>query len=243
MSRSTSSRLPVGTVPGLVILVVLVLLVVALWRTAGGGSGPAGGGSGSAAQQGGVISRQPDYSHAERRDPADPFALGPVDAPVGLVVFSDYQCPFCARWSHETLPSMIARAEAGDLRIEWRDVNVYGADSERASLAAYAAAAQGHFWEYHDALFADGRTRSRGGLSEENLVALAAELGLERGQFRADMSSPAAAEEIARNARLGLDHGAMSTPVFVLGGTPMVGAQPPEVFLEALQSALDSSGG
>lgn len=237
VSRETPPRLPVGTRPGVLILVILVLLAVAMWRAS------VDSGGGLAAQQGQVVSRQPDYSHAERRDSADPFALGPVDAPVGLVVFSDYQCPFCAQWSHETLPLMIARAEAGDLRIEWRDVNVYGSDSERASLAAFAAAAQGRFWEYHDALFADGRTRRAGGLSEEGLVALAGELGLARAQFATDMSSPAAAQEIARNKQLAIDHGAVSTPVFLLGGKPLVGAQPPEVLLEEYEAALDANGG
>lgn len=232
---SGTRRLPIGTVPGVFFLIVIVLLAVALWRSSGG----TGGGE----QAGSVVSSSgPDYSDAERRSPDDPFAIGPVDAPVGLVVFSDYQCPFCAQWSHETLPEMLTHAEAGELRIEWRDVNVYGPDSKRAALAAYAAAAQGDFWGYHEALFEGGHTRSPGELSEENLIALAGELGMDRTRFASDMYSPEAAEEIARNEQLGHDHGAMSTPVFLLGGTPMVGAQPTEVFLDAYDAALEASG-
>lgn len=240
MSRSPrSSRLPAGTLPGLVVLAVLVLLAVALWRSADPGGGDDNGGQAAADTQ----QQQADYSHAERRDPDDPFAMGPVDAPVGLVMFTDYQCPFCAQWSEETLPSMVARAEHGDLRIEIRDVNVYGPDSERASLAAYAAAQQDSYWDFHDALFEGGRHRSGSELSEEALVGLAVELGMDREQFLTDMHSPEAAEEIDRNEQLGVDHGAMSTPVFLLGGRPMVGAQPPEVFLEAYDAALEANGG
>ena len=69
-------------------------------------------------------SERPDLTQFERRDAGDLLTAGPVDAPVGLIVFSDYQCPFCGQWSHETLPTMMEYAERGDLRIEWRDLNV-----------------------------------------------------------------------------------------------------------------------
>lgn len=233
MSRSTtSSRLPVGTIPGVLILTVLVVLGVAMWRSSG---------SGPNAESLSTTQQQPDYSHAERRDPDDPFTAGPVDAPVGLVMFSDYQCPFCAQWTHETLPVLKERAEQGELRIEIRDVNVYGPDSERAARSSYAAAVQDSYWEFHDALFEDGRTRTSDQLSREALLTLAAELGLDRERFADDMSSPAAAEEIARNEQLGTEHGAVSTPVFILGGTPIVGAQPTSVFIDTFRRALDAA--
>src|SRR5699024_1988565 len=69
---------------------------------------------------------QIDLTHIEQRSEHEPLAAGEVDAPVALVVFSDYQCPFCAAWSHDTLPVMMEYVAAGDLRIEWRDLNVYG---------------------------------------------------------------------------------------------------------------------
>lgn len=234
MSRTTDSRLPAGTIPGLIILAILVALGVAMLRS--GSTTPTDAGAGS------VASDQPDYSYAERREPDDPFALGPVDAPVGLVVFSDYQCPFCAQWNHETMPVMAQYATDGDLRIEWRDVNVYGPTSKRAALAAYAAANQGAYWEYHDALFEGGHTRPERDLSRNALIELAADLGMDTGQFAADMDSTAATDEIARNEELGMDHGATATPVFILGGVPHVGAQPPEVFDEAFREALRQSG-
>lgn len=184
----------------------------------------------------------PDLSDVERRDADDLLAAGPVDAPVALVIFSDYQCPFCATWSSETLPLMMEHADAGDLRIEWRDVNVFGPASERASRASYAAAEQGAFWEYHDALFAGGEARSEGELDEPALTDLAAELGLDLEQFEEDLHSAATAEQIGANQQLGLDLGAYSTPAFVLGGQPIVGAQPTEVFLDAFDAAMTAAG-
>ncbi len=158
-----------------------------------------------------------------------------------LVVFSDYQCTFCAKWSGETLPLMLEHVEAGDLRIEWRDVNVFGPASERAAKASYAAALQGAFWEYHDALLPDGKTRSEQELSEESLIALAGELGLNEEKFAADLVSQDTATVISANQQFGFDLGATSTPVFILGGQPLVGAQPSEVFENAFQNALSAA--
>lgn len=184
----------------------------------------------------------PDLSQFERRDPGDVLAVGPVDAPVGMVVFSDYQCGYCAKWSAETLPEMVAQADAGNLRIEWRDINIFGEDSRRAALASYAAALQGAFLEYHDALFEGGQTRPAAQLTDEALVGLAGDLGLDTEQFAADMASEQAATEIDANQQLGMQLGVSSTPSFILGGQAIVGAQPTEVFIEAFDAAFAAAG-
>lgn len=185
-----------------------------------------------------VPSDQPDLSQFEYRDTQDVQAAGPVDAPVALVVFSDYQCPFCAKWTHSTLPEMMKYAEAGDLRIEWRDINMYGDPSERASLAAHAAGLQGQYWEFHDALYRDGEHLPEAELTKEALVELAAQLGLDTDRFAADMDSPAVQELIDKIAQEGRDLGVTGTPSFLLGGQPIVGAQPTPVFVEAIETAL-----
>ncbi len=251
-----SVAVPIAVLAVLALLITLVLRLNAddgsestLGSGSSGGAAPTqeadGAGDSAAAEdpaeaaptevQGAV---EPDLTDIERRDEGDLLAAGPVDAPVTLVVFSDYQCPYCARWSEETLPLMMERAEAGDLRIEWRDVNIFGEASERAALASHAAAQQGAFWEYHDALYPQGETRSEGELSQEALVGLAGELGLDTDQFATDMASDEAQAEIDRNAELGLGLGAYSTPAFILGGQPIVGAQPSQVFVDAFETAL-----
>src|SRR5699024_4674469 len=73
---------------------------------------------------------------------SDPMSDGPADAPVKLVVFSDYQCPYCAAWSQDTLPKMLDYVDSGALRIAWRAVNVCGSASAQAATRAYAAALQ-----------------------------------------------------------------------------------------------------
>lgn len=244
-ASSTRSQRPPWVVPVAILAATAVLVVLVVIVRTGGDSGTQSGadspGQGAAAEVEQV--EEPDFSFAERRDDDDLLAAGPVDAPVGLVIFSDYQCPFCAQWSHETLPVMMEHAEDGDLRIEWNDVNVFGEASERASRASYAAALQGGFWEYHDALFPQGQIRPESQLSEEALVSLAGDLGLDAEQFRSDMHDADTAAQIEENAQLGLDMGAYSTPSFLLGGEAIVGAQPTEVFTAAFDSALAAAEG
>ena len=184
---------------------------------------------------------RPDLSSAETRDPADPLAEGPVDAPVVLVVFTDYQCPYCARWTEDTLPALQEHVDRGELRIEWRDVNVYGEDSARAARASLAAALQGRHAEYHRALFAGGEVRPAGELEEDSLIALAEEQGLDVERFTADLRSEEVARIVDEHAAEGVDLGAVTTPSFVLAGTPTVGAQPTEVFLEQVETALEEA--
>ena len=185
---------------------------------------------------------RPDLSSAETRDPADPLAEGPVDAPVVLVVFTDYQCPYCARWTEDTLPALREHVDRGELRIEWRDVNVYGEDSARAARASLAAALQGRHADYHQALFAGGEVRPAAELDEDSLIALAEEQGLDVERFTADLRSEEVARVVDEHAAAGVELGAVTTPSFVLAGTPTVGAQPTEVFLDQLEAALEEAG-
>ncbi|WP_147918191.1 DsbA family protein [Ruania zhangjianzhongii] len=250
MTTTPGRRSPL--VPVLVSAVAIALIVLVLALRGGGDEPPAaleeeattaGTGEGSGQEPTAVENPdEPDLTVIEQRDADDPLAAGPVDAPVGLVVFSDYQCPFCATWSRETLPVLMEHVEAGDLRIEWRDVNVFGEDSVRASQAAYAAAQQDEFWAYHDALFADGQTRPAGALTREALVDLAGELGLDVEEFSTDLDSAQTAEAVTVNAELGHGLGVYSTPAFVLAGEPILGAQPTEVFVTAYEQALAEAG-
>lgn len=184
-----------------------------------------------------------DLTTIERHDDNDVLAFGAKTAPVTIIVFSDYQCPFCASWSHETLPVLMEEyVENDELRIEWRDVNVFGEASERAAKASYAAALQDKFFEYHDGLFPEGESRSESELSEDSLVALAEELNLDIDRFAADMKAPETAEAIAVNEQLGIDLGAFSTPSFIVGGEPVSGALPTEVFQEIIDTKLSEFG-
>lgn len=245
MTQQTARTKPPWLLPVIVGFIALIGIAVAYFMLSGSADSDQSADRSGTGDEGGVVdvvkqdeADQVDLSHVERRDAADPLAIGDVDAPVTMVVFSDYQCPFCASWSAETLPVMMDYVDDDLLRIEWRDLNVFGPESERASKAAFAAALQDNFWEYHHELFANGDIREPSDLSEAALVELAADLDLDTEQFADDMQSDEVAETILENQRLGTDLGAYSTPAFVVGGEPLLGAQPTEVFVDAVDAAV-----
>ncbi len=246
MTQQPTSSKPPWLLPVVVGIVALVVIGIGYFFLFGSnGSNDSTTANTPDSESGGVVDVAPqgeqdqiDLSHMERHDPEDPLALGSVDAPVTMVMFSDYQCPFCAAWNDETLPVMMDYVEDDQLRIEFRDLNVFGPESERASHAAYAAALQDSFMDYHGALFEGGEIRDPSGLSEEALIELAADLGLDTDQFTEDMHSEEVKAQILENQSLGTEMGAYSTPSFVIGGQPMVGAQPTDVFVDAVDQAL-----
>lgn len=173
-----------------------------------------------------------------RREPGDPLAMGEVDAPVALVVYSDYQCPFCALWVNDTQPTIVSDyVEAGIVRMEWRDLNVFGPKSTLAAQAAYAAGLQDGFWEYHDALYADGEPLPESDLTPSRLIDLSGQLGLDTERFATDLTSQEVVEAVQANADEGVALGAFSTPSFLINGQPLTGAQPVEVFERAIEAA------
>lgn len=179
-----------------------------------------------------------DLTVLESREDADPLALGPVDAPVGMVIFSDYQCGYCAKWNQETLPVLLDYVDQGKLRIEWHHTVFFGAGSEAAAKASYAAGLQGKYLEYNNALFPQGQTLSAEALTSANLIALAGSLGLDEDQFAADMNSTQTAERIGQDSAFAQQVGVSSTPTFAVAGVPVVGAQPAEVFVQTIDQAL-----
>lgn len=179
----------------------------------------------------------------ERHDPDDPLSVGPVDAPVTMVMISDFQCGFCALWSVQTLPELLPYVEAEQLRIEWRDIAIFGENSHRAALSAYAAGEQGQYLEFNRALFATGKAPCAEALSDAGLESLAAELGLDLERFNADRTSPETAAKVQENIDEAAQLGAFSTPSFLINGAPVVGAQPTEVFLTAVEAELADGAG
>ncbi len=175
---------------------------------------------------------------AERASDEDPLILGEQGAPVELVVYSDYQCPFCSHWNGETLPELQHYIDDGDLRVVWRDANLSGEASERGARAVYAAALQDEFLAYHDALMANPKGASDVELSEESLIDLADELGLDVERFKIDFASPEVERAVAANEQESRSRGVTRAPSFEFNGDLIYGYQPTDAFIENIDAAL-----
>jgi len=132
-----------------------------------------------------------------------------------------------------------AYVERGTLRLEWRDFPYLGQESVNAAMAARAAQEQGKFWEYHDLLYEN----QPGGFSEEKLVELAREMGLDVEKFEADLSSGRYERAVLEDFREGQRRGISGTPTFIINGHVLAGLQPLEVYRNAIEQAEDERGG
>lgn len=182
---------------------------------------------------------------AARLDPAPaPVAqarpsLGRADAPVVLVEYADFQCPFCGAFARDVKPRIEeAYVATGKVRFEWRDFAWFGDESKAAANAARCAGDQGAFWRYHDRLYAERVTPNRGTFTRARLLSDASAIGLDVAAFTTCLDEgrhrAAVEADTAEAVRLGMT----GTPTFLIGGRRIVGAQRFEIFAEALDAAL-----
>jgi protein-disulfide isomerase len=176
----------------------------------------------------------------------DKPALGKPDAPVTLVEFSDYQCPFCRRHLTSTFPELKKQyIDSGKLRYVYRDfpIDRIHPEARKAAEAAHCAGEQGKFWEMHDVLFAKPRQ-----LKPDELKTHAQGLGLAQAAFDACLDQGKYADAITEDETLGLSLGVSGTPTFFIGkttadgtieGVRLVGAQPIAAFRRVIDQLLE----
>jgi protein-disulfide isomerase len=160
-------------------------------------------------------------------------ALGPASAPVTIVEFSDFQCPYC-RQVAPTLKQL--REKYGDrIRVVWKDFPLTQIHPQafKAGEAGHCAAEQGKFWEYHDRLFAN-----QGALQPDDLKKHASDLGLDRAKFDACLDSARFGDRVREGVAQGSRLGVNSTPTMYVNGRLVAGAQPYEVIAAVIDEEL-----
>lgn len=205
------------------------------------GIGGNNAGAGAAAQP-----QQPTKGVASVDD--DPV-LGDKNAPVTIVEFSDYECPFCKRHFDETFPQLVKEyVDKGKVKIVYRDfpLSFHDPMATKEAVAANCAKEQGgdkKYFEFHDEIFK--RTTSNGnGLNDDKIQTIAKDLDLNTSKFTSCLSSKAMEDEVKKDIADGTAAGASGTPTFVIGKTTsngeingdlVVGAQP----FAAFQAVID----
>ncbi len=171
-----------------------------------------------------TVYKMPVFANDARKGAKEPL--------VTIVEFSEFQCPFCSRVLPTT--SKILETYGKDVQIIFRHNPLpFHKDAPYASKAAMAAGNQGKFWEMHDVLFANNKK-----LKPENVEGYAKDLKLDMAKFKADIESPAFAEQIKRDQKVASQFGARGTPNFFINGRNLVGAQPFDSFKTVIEEEL-----
>ena len=167
---------------------------------------------------------------------ADDPSIGSASAPVTLVEFSDFQCPFCQRVA-PTL-KQVKQTYGDKVRIVWKDFPLTQIHPQafKAGEAAHCAADQGKFWEYHDRLFANQQQ-----LMPADLKKHATDLGLDSKAFDSCLDSSKYGERVRDGVAEGSRLGVNSTPMIYINGRALSGAQPYEVFASVIDEELSKS--
>ncbi len=182
----------------------------------------------------------------------DPM-MGDPKAPVTIVEFSDFECPFCGRFFKNTLPQIKKEyIDTGKVRLVYRDLPLgfHEPAATTEAIAAECAREQGGdatFFKYHDEIF--NRTPANGvGINEEGLVSIAKDLGLNSDNFKSCLTSKKYKDEVAKDLQDAQSLGATGTPTFFIGktnpdgkefeGQKVVGAQPFSTFKNVIDSYL-----
>jgi protein-disulfide isomerase len=184
---------------------------------------------------------QADFNHA-----------GDPNAPVKLDEYSDFQCPYCARFVEQTEPAILdSYVATGKVFFTYHSVGEFiGPESGLSAEAAYCAGDQNKFWEYHDYVLGNQRGENAGWFSTRRLTAFAEALGLDIGQFNSCISNGKYRDLVRQNLIDAGDLGIQSTPSFIISyevsgqtvSETIKGAQSFSVFQQKLDAALAATG-
>jgi protein-disulfide isomerase len=157
---------------------------------------------------------------------------GPASAPITIVEFSDFECPYCVK--AEPTVKEVMDAYPGKIRLVYRDFPLpMHSRAPKAAEAAHCAGDQGKYWEMHGKLFANATK-----LDVPDLKAYAREVGVDGGKFDQCLDSGAKAQTVEMHKKAGEDVGVSGTPAFFINGRQLSGAQPAEAFKTIIDEEL-----
>ena len=221
--------------PGAIILAGVLISAAIIYSNGGFGEFTAGR-LGGPANVGDIPAGQKEVSEDD-----DAF-LGDENAPVAVIEFSDFQCPFCRSFWRDTLPGIKSQyIDSGKVKFVYRDFPLdFHPGAMPAAQAAECARDQEKFWEMHDKIFSE-QDKQGGGTVQfvaEDIKKWASEIGLNTGEFNSCLDSGKYAEEIGNDIKDGQAAGVSGTPGFFINGRLVVGAQPFSAFKAIIDEEL-----
>lgn len=194
------------------------------------------------------------------RPNADGNSMGDPDAPIQIVEFGDFQCPFCERFHTETEPLLVSNyIDTGRVYFTYRSAGNWvsknigngSTESQDAALAAYCAADQNKFWEMHDALFENNMdVEDQGSFTSRRLIEIAKSVELDMTEYQECYDNGKYEEQVQEDYDDAISAGIRGTPTFVVTYTVngeiktvlIEGAQPFEAFQQQLDAILKEIG-
>ena len=187
-----------------------------------------------AAQPAPVQANAPSGPQRVDNIPTDGYpSLGPADAPITIVEFSDFQCPYCRKFHQETYQALLD-AYPGKIRFVYRNLPLTSIHPEAfpAAVASLCAQDQNAFWPFHEKLF------NGVDLGRDIYIQYASQLGLDVPAFTACLTSNKHDNAIMDDSDYAMSIGVSSTPTFFVNGYPVVGAYPLEYFKQVIDQEL-----
>ncbi|MBM4426043.1 MAG: DsbA family protein [Chloroflexi bacterium] len=160
-------------------------------------------------------------------------SFGPDDAPITIVEFSDFQCPFCRRFHEQTYQALLD-AYPGQIRFVYRNLPLTSIhpDAMPAAVASLCANDQNVYWDFHEKLF------SSDAFGRDVYVQYATDLGIDVEEFTACLDSGKHDDFIDQDMQYAFSIGVQSTPTFFINGLALVGAQPLPNFQQLIDQEL-----
>ncbi len=154
-------------------------------------------------------------------------SIGKKNAPVTIVEFADFQCPFCKEFNDKLFPRIKSQfIDSGKVRFVYMHYPFLGEESVHAAEATECAKEQGKFWQFHDLLFKNQGAENAGVYAIDNLKKYASELNLDQVKFDACVDTRKFQKEVQEQQLLGTDYGVASTPTIFINGKKFEGVIP-----------------
>lgn len=179
------------------------------------------------------------------------ITLGNPNAPVVMVEYADFQCPFCGRFFKQTRPAIIENyVKSGKVLLVYKDFAFLGPESGSAAEAARCANDQGKFWQYHDTVYnylwdnyysQNKNGENVGALAREVLKKFAADLNLNGALFASCLEGGKYKQAVQDETEQGRSFGVSGTPAFFINGKKITGALPYSEFQKVIDEALSNS--